>query len=83
MTLERKIAKLFNLRDKNWMKPSNPWSVWTRYTVLPVIVFAFWSRIWMGWWYLIPAIISLSWIFFNPIFLRSPNQQKTGHQNLF
>ncbi len=76
MTLERKIAKLFNLRDKNWMKHANPWSVWTRYTVLPIIVFAFWSRIWIGWWCLIPAIISLSWMFFNPIFFKEPKSTK-------
>jgi len=45
MTLERKIAGLFKLTDENWMKHANPWSVWTRYSVLPLIVLAFWSRI--------------------------------------
>ena len=30
MTTERKVAKFFNLTDENWMKHSNPWSVWTR-----------------------------------------------------
>ena len=49
MTLERKVAKVFNLTDDNWMKHANPWSVWTRYSVLPLIVLAFWSRIWIGW----------------------------------
>ena len=72
MTVERKISKLFNLTDDNWMKHTNPWSVWTRYSVLPIIVLAFWSRIWFGWWHLIPAIISLAWMFFNPVFFRKP-----------
>lgn len=72
MTLERKIAKVFNLTDENWMKHANPWSVWTRYSVLPIIVLAFWSRVWIGWWYLIPVIISLGWMFFNPIFFKKP-----------
>ena len=76
MTVERKISKLFNLTDENWMKHANPWSVWTRYSVLPIIVIAFWSRIWIGWWYLVPAIISLAWMFFNPIFFKKPKSTK-------
>lgn len=72
MTLERKISKLFNLSDENWMKHANPWSVWTRYSVLPLIVLAFWSRVWIGWWFLIPAIISLAWMFLNPVFFKKP-----------
>ena len=82
MTLERKIAKLFNLTDENWMKHSNPWSVWTRYSVLPIIVLAFWSRIWIGWWCLVPGIISILDVN-HPFSLENQNQLKTGHQNLF
>lgn len=76
MTLERKIAQVFNLTDENWMKHANPWSVWTRYSVLPVIVLAFWSRIWIGQWYFLPAFISLGWMFFNPIFFKAPKSTK-------
>ena len=72
MTLERKIAKLFNLADENWMKHASPWSVWTRYSVLPIIILAFWSRVWIEWWSLIPAIISLAWMFINPVFFKKP-----------
>ena len=67
MTVERKIASIFRLDEKNWMKHANPWSVWTRYSVLPLIVLAFWSRVWIGWWCAIPATISLAWMFFNPV----------------
>ena len=76
MTLERKIAGLFKLTDENWMKHANPWSVWTRYSVLPIIVLAFWSRVWIGWWYLIPAIISLAWMFLNPVFFNRVKSTK-------
>jgi len=48
MTVERKIASVFRLNEKNWMKYANPWSVWTRYSVwlLPT-----WERAgtWTGW----------------------------------
>ena len=67
MTLENKIANLFRLTDENWMRHANPWSVWTRYSALPVIILAFWSRIWIGWLSVIPVIISLAWMFFNPV----------------
>jgi len=76
MTLERKISKLFNLTNENWLKHSNPWSVWTRYSVLPIIVLAFWSRLWIGWWCLIPGVMSLLWMFLNPIFFSAPKSTK-------
>ena len=67
MTLETNMAKMFKLTEENWIKHANPWSVWTRYSVLPIIVLSFWSRIWIGWWSAIPVVLSLSWMFFNPI----------------
>ncbi len=76
MTLERKIANLFKLTDENWMKHANPWSAWTRYSVLPIIVLAFWSRVWIGWWFLLPAIISLAWMFFNPVLFKKAKSTK-------
>ena len=76
MTIERKIASLFNLTDENWMKHSNPISVWTRYSVLPIIVIAFWSRIWIGWWCLVPGLIALLWMFFNPVLFKKPKSTK-------
>ena len=76
MTLESKIAYLFRLTDENWMKHANPWSVWTRYSVLPVIVLAFWSRIWIGWWCVIPVILSLAWLFLNPVVFKKARSTK-------
>lgn len=52
------------------MKHANPWSVWTRYSVLPLIVIAFWSREWIGWWFLVPSILSLTWMYINPVFFQ-------------
>lgn len=76
MTIERKIARAFNLTDDNWMKHANPISVWTRYSVLPLIVLAFWSRAWMGWWCLAPGITAILWMFFNPVFFNKPKSTK-------
>nr|WP_205623683.1 DUF6653 family protein [Desulfogranum japonicum] len=58
------------------MKHSNPWSVWTRYSVLPLIVISFWSRALIGWWCLVPGIGSILWMFFNPVFFNKPKSTK-------
>jgi hypothetical protein len=76
MTIEGKIASIFKLTDKNWMKHANPISVWTRYSVLPIIVMAFWSRIWIGWWCLIPGLLSILWMFINPVLFKKPESTK-------
>ncbi|HOX41704.1 MAG TPA: hypothetical protein PK263_05965 [bacterium] len=76
MTLERKIANVFHLTDENWMRHANPVSVWTRYSVLPVIIISFWSRAWIGWWCLIPGGLSLLWMFFNPVVFGKPKSTR-------
>ena len=76
MTLERKIAGYFRLTDENWMKHANTWSVWTRYSVLPILVLAFWSRVWIGWLSIVPVIVSVTWMFINPVFFKRAKSTK-------
>ncbi|HZD43564.1 MAG TPA: DUF6653 family protein, partial [Methanomicrobiales archaeon] len=66
MTLEEKISALFLLDDETWMRHASPWSVWTRFTALPLLVLAFWSRVWLGWGALAPVILALLWTYYNP-----------------
>lgn len=72
MTIEKKLARIFNLNDETWLCHANPWSVWTRYSVLPILILAFWSRVWIGWYSLIPVVIALGWMFLNPVFFHKP-----------
>lgn len=76
MTVEGKIAKVFRLDDESWMRHANPWSVGTRYSVLPLIVLSFWSRIWLGWWCAVPVVLSLAWMFVNPVFFPKPRSTR-------
>jgi len=76
MTTERKIANFFRLNDETWMRHANPWSVWTRYTVLPLFVLAVWSRIWLSWWCLIPIALSVIWTFVNPVLFPKPSSTR-------
>ena len=43
-TSERRVAGLFGLKGDSWMRHANPWSVWTRFAVLPLLILAVWSR---------------------------------------
>ena len=72
MTLEQKIANSLQMDDRTWMRHANPWSVWTRLTVLPLLILAIWSRVWLGWLSLLPIAISLVWMWFNPRLFPKP-----------
>lgn len=58
--------KIMFMDDKTWSKHSNPWSVYTRFTILPLMSLAFWSREWIGVYSLILIILSFLWIWLNP-----------------
>jgi hypothetical protein len=66
MTLERGIAALFRLDDEAWRRHANPWSVILRNTALPLLIAAFWSRAWLGWWAVAPVVAALLWTWLNP-----------------
>lgn len=72
MTLEKKIAKSFGLGGDSWMKHANPWSVWTRFATLPFFIAAVWSRVWIGWYSLIPITLLVIWIKINPTLFKKP-----------
>ncbi|KAF0093752.1 MAG: hypothetical protein E1N59_2582 [Puniceicoccaceae bacterium 5H] len=60
------LAKAHSFDDQVWMRHANPWSVWTRFIILPLLSLAVWSRIWIGWWSLIPTVLLLAWAWLNP-----------------
>ncbi|HOM98916.1 MAG TPA: hypothetical protein PLM33_01535 [Acidobacteriota bacterium] len=66
MTFERRVAQTFRLNEEAWLRHANPWSVWTRLTVLPLIILAVWSRAWIEWWSLIAVVLALTWTWINP-----------------
>ncbi|NNE79862.1 MAG: hypothetical protein HKN18_06265 [Silicimonas sp.] len=64
---------LFNLAERGmgmtedtWMRHANPLSVWTRFTCLPLLILAIWSRIWLGWWALGLVALAMLWTWVNP-----------------
>ncbi|MEJ7614441.1 MAG: DUF6653 family protein [Candidatus Fervidibacter sacchari] len=64
--VEKLTSKLFRLDDEGWMRHANPWSGLTRVPCLALLVAAFWSRVWLGWYSAIPIAAILLWTHFNP-----------------
>jgi hypothetical protein len=75
-TSERRVAKLFGLEGENWVRHANPWSVWTRFAVLPLIALSIWSRDWIGWWCLVPVALSLAFMMVNPLLFPKPRSTR-------
>jgi hypothetical protein len=48
MTIESKIANLYRMDEKARRRHSNPWSGYSRFSMIPLIALAFWSRAWPG-----------------------------------
>lgn len=57
-----------------WARHSNPWSGWSRLTVLPLFALAVWSRIWLGWGALGPILLVLVWTWLNPRIFATPKR---------
>ena len=61
-----RIADAFAMSDATWRRHENPWSVWTRVAVLPVLTALLLRAEALGWalWPLLAALAA--WIWVNP-----------------
>lgn len=74
MPLGKRIAAAFQMDEATWKRHANPRSVWSRTAVLPLLVVAGWSRVWIGWWALLPGALGLLWAWLNPRFFGPPDR---------
>jgi len=58
--------RLMRLDAAAWARHANRWSVYSRFTTLPLIALAVWSRAWLGAWALVPLAAALAWVWLNP-----------------
>lgn len=65
--------RLMAMSDDVWERHANPWSGWSRLTIPPVFVAAVWSRVWLGWWSLVPIALVCLWTWLNPRVFRRPD----------
>ncbi|MEM9755589.1 MAG: DUF6653 family protein [Pseudomonadota bacterium] len=66
MDLFRAAEKLMTMDDDAWDRHANPWSVYSRMSILPLLTIAIWSRAWLGWWALVPVAMVAAWTWVNP-----------------
>ncbi|MGF1478049.1 MAG: DUF6653 family protein [Cyanophyceae cyanobacterium] len=67
MNIFAQAEHLMSMNDKTWKRHASPWSVWTRFlTTTPLISLAVWSRVWLGWYSLLPIGLSFLWTWYNP-----------------
>ena len=64
--------KLMGMSDSTWQRHANPWSGWSRLTVLPALALAAWSRVLIGPWAILPALAALAWVWLNPRLFSPP-----------
>ena len=62
----RATERLMGMGEATWARHANPWSVWTRIPILPLLALAVFSRAWIGAWAWPPVVLLLVWTWLNP-----------------
>ncbi len=66
MDIARISERLMGMDDATWERHANPWSGWSRITILPLLCLAIMSRVWVGWGALWPVLAVVIWTWANP-----------------
>ncbi|MGB0901404.1 DUF6653 family protein [Halocynthiibacter sp.] len=72
MVFIHKLESIMGMSDDVWLRHANPWSVWTRFTLLPLFSLAIWSRDWIGGWAWLAVGLVLIWNWVNPRLFKVP-----------
>jgi len=64
--------KLMAMDDTAWQRHANPWSVYSRFSILPLLSLAFYSRVWLGVYAVIPIALVSLWAWLNPRLFPAP-----------
>lgn len=66
MSLLAGLARLHRLDDAGWQRHANPWSVWTRFAILPAVTAVLYMRPSLGPWTVGLLAVLLAWSWLNP-----------------
>ena len=58
--------RMMAMDDATWARHANPLSVYSRMSILPLMSLAVISRIWLGWYALVPVALVILWTWWNP-----------------
>lgn len=67
------FERIMAMNESTWARHANPWSGWSRVPILPLLAIVVWSRVWIGWWALIPIAAILIWTWLNPRLFPPPS----------
>ncbi len=70
--LTKLTENLMSMDEASWQRHANPISVYLRFSLLPLITLAFYSREWVGVYSLIFIVLSFVWVWLNPRLFRTP-----------
>ncbi len=68
----RMAERAMGMTPATWDRHANPWSGWSRVAILPLLAAAAWSRVWIGWWALVPVGAIVIWTWVNPRIFAPP-----------
>ncbi len=71
-----KTATVMKMSDETWLRHANPWSFATRLPLLLLITITCWSRVWIGWFSLIPLGVIIAWTYLNPRVFPKPRSTR-------
>ena len=71
-SLMRSLERLMAMNTAAWRRHANPWSGLTRFSALPLLALAIWSRVWIGGWAWLCIALALAWVWANPRVFAEP-----------
>ncbi len=72
MDIGKFSERIMSMSDEDWQRHMNPWSGWSRLSVLPLLVLSIWSHVWFGWGAIVPIMLVLGWTWLNPRLFKAP-----------